>query len=127
MKRDESTYGQVREKFDEWKEIQAHKPAPQRVLPPQKPYIPEPATDSDMGKTLFAGVGIGIGVVLLLLAGLAFASAAKWADYARDGAAVGYSVVGFFLLVAGIGGIAATWNHNFRVLATPQQRQRESH
>lgn len=126
MKRDEATYGGVRRKFEEWKEIQAHRPPPQRVLPPQRPYIPEPATDSEMGKTLFAGIGIGIGVILLVLAGLAFASAAKWAGFDRDGAAVGYSVVGFFLTIAGIGGIAATWNHNFRVLS-PTHRRSQSH
>lgn len=127
MKRDEATYGRVRQKFEEWEEIQANRPPPPRVLPPQRQYTPEPATDSDMGKTLFTAVGVGIGVVLLLLAGLSIASAAKWAGYGRDGAAVGYSVVAFFLLLAGFGGIAATWNHNFRVLPQAHRRQAKSH
>ena len=79
-----------------------------------------------MGKTLFSAIGIGIGVVLLLLAALSFVNAAKWAGYARGGAFVGYSVAGFFLVLAGIGGIAATWNHNFRVLSDAH-RSRASH
>jgi hypothetical protein len=63
-----------------------------------------------------AVIGIGIGVVLLALAAYAFYSASYWGSYGRDGAQVGYALTGFFLLVAGLGGIVATWNHNFRVL-----------
>lgn len=127
MKRDESTYGRVRDKFEEWEEIQAHRPPPPRVVPPQKPYHPEPTTGSDMGKTLFAGIGFGIGALLLLLAVVAFYTAGQWAGYAREGAFVGYTVVGIFLLIAGVGGILATWNHNFRVLPEAHRRQARSH
>ena len=69
-----------------------------------------------MGRTVFAAIGIGIGAILLLLAIFAFVTAANWGALDRDGAAVGYTVVGFFLTLAGIGGILATYNHNFRVL-----------
>lgn len=127
MKRDESTYGSVRDKFEEWEDIQATRPPAPRVVAPQRPYTPESSTGADMGKTLFAGIGIGIGVVLLLLAGLTFATAAGWAGHGRDGASVGYTVAALFLLVAGIGGIAATWNHNFRVLPQAHRRQAHSH
>lgn len=127
MKRDESTYGRVRQKFEEWEDIQANRPPPPRVVRPQRPYTPEPRTGAEMGKTLFAGIGFGIGAVLLLLAGITLATAASWAGYARDGAAVGYTVAGLFLLVAGIGGIAATWNHNYRVLPEAHRRQAHSH
>lgn len=127
MKRDEGTYGRIRDKFEEWEEIQAHRPPPPRVVAPPRTYTPEPATGSDMGKTLFSAIGFGIGAVILLLGVLALANAAKWAGYARDGAAVGYAVVGLFLLISGIGGIAATWNHNFRVLPEAHRRKAPSH
>ena len=69
-----------------------------------------------MGRTVFAAIGIGIGAILLLLAIFAFVTAAKWGGLGQDGAAVGYTLVGFFLTLAGIGGILSTYNHNFRVL-----------
>jgi hypothetical protein len=72
-----------------------------------------------MSRTVFAAIGIGIGILLLALSGLAFRSASYWAEFGRDGAAVGYTLVGIFLLVAVRGGIVATWNHNFRVLTRP--------
>src|SRR5690606_31380110 len=84
MKRDEATYGGISRKFEEWEEIQANRPPTPRVVPPQRPYTPEPVTDGDMGKTLFSAIGIGIGAVLLLLSVLAFANAAKWAGFDRD-------------------------------------------
>lgn len=119
MNRDKDTYGRIHDKFDEWTEIQRTKPAPPpRALPPQRPYTPEPE-NSDMGKTLFAGIGFGIAALLLLLAGLCYYTAAQWAGYARDGAFVGYLLAGIFLTIAGVGGAVAIWNHNFRVLTRP--------
>ena len=119
MKRDEGTYGRIGKQYDEYVEIAASKPAAApRGLPPQKPYVPA-HEEADMGRTVFAAIGIGIGLVLLLLAVLAFVTAAKWSGLHRDGAAVGYTVVGFFLTLAGLGGIISTYNHNFRVLTRP--------
>jgi hypothetical protein len=69
-----------------------------------------------MARLVVASIGIGTGVILLALAGFAFYTANYWASFGRDGAAVGYTLVGFFLLVAGGGGALATWNHHFRVL-----------
>ena len=69
-----------------------------------------------MSRNVFAAIGIGIGVILLALSAFAFYTASSWAAFDRDGAAVGYTLVGIFLLIAGAGGIVATWNHNFRVL-----------
>jgi hypothetical protein len=119
MKRDENTYESVGDKFDEFAEIKSARPEPEpRGLPPQRPYAP-PQQDSDIGRTIFAAIGIGIGIILLILAIVAFVTAARWSDLDRSGAAVGYTLVGFFLTIAGVGGIIATYNHNFRVLVRP--------
>lgn len=117
MNRDRATYGSIEAKYDEWVEIVASKPAVAPAeLPAQRPYTPEPEHD-DMAKTIYAGIGFGIAALLLLLAVWAFVVAAKWTDLERAGAATGYTLVGLFLVLSGVGGIIATWNHNFRVLA----------
>jgi hypothetical protein len=121
MSADRPTYDKVGRKYDEWLEIQASKPIVAPVRSTRKSPPPDPA-GSDMGRMVFASIGIGIGVVLLLLAALALWTAMKWSGFGRDGAAVGYYTVAFFLTVAGVGGIAATWNHNFRVLVRPPQQ-----
>jgi hypothetical protein len=116
MNRDPGTYGSIARRYDEWVEIRARRPALERVLPPPLPYTPEPQ-NTDMGKNVSAAIGVVIGLLLLALAALSFHSAYVWAELARDGAATGYTVVGIFLAIAGLGGIIATLNHNFRVLA----------
>lgn len=128
MNRDQSTYGKISQQYDQWADMQASKPKPQveRGLPPQRPYTPEPE-GKDMGRTVFAAIGVGIGLFLLAMAAWAFITAAQWGDLHRDGAATGYTVVGFFLTAAGIGGILATLNHNFRVLARPGGAQGPTH
>lgn len=70
-----------------------------------------------MSRMVQAAIGFGIAAVILAFAGYAFSAAAYWGSFGRDAAQVGYTLTGFFLLVAGIGGAIATWNHNFRVLA----------
>lgn len=117
MNRDKATYGSIRERYDEWVDIVKSKPAATpRGLPQQRPYTPQRESD-DMGKMVFAGIGFGIAALLLLLAVWAFVVAGKWAGLEREGAATGYTLVGIFLVISGVGGILATWNHNFRVLA----------
>lgn len=117
MSRDRETYGSIRRRYDEWVEIVANKPVVERAaLAPARPYTPQPERN-DMSKTVFAAMGIGIGLLLLLLAAWAYAVSAKWAGLDRSGAAVGYLLVGLFLTISGVGGIFATWNHNFRVMA----------
>jgi hypothetical protein len=119
MKRDEGTYGRIGKQYDEYSEIAASKPvAAPRALPPQRPYVPA-TEEADMGRTVYAAIGIGLGLLLLLLAVISFVSAAKWSGLDREGAAVGYALVGFFLTIAGVGGILSTYNHNFRVLVRP--------
>jgi hypothetical protein len=61
-------------------------------------------------------VGFGAGVLLLVLAIVAGAAAASWAEVERSGAVAGYAVTAFFLTLAGLGALAATWNHVFRVI-----------
>lgn len=116
MSRDERTYSKVSEKYDRWIESEANRPT-RDYLRRDDPYTPPKSRgDSDMSKMVFTAIGVGLGVVLLVLAGFSFYTAASWGELGRDGAQVGYNLVGVFLLVAGLGGIAATWNHNFRVL-----------
>lgn len=76
-----------------------------------------------MSRILPAVIGIGIGVALLLLAVASFAKAATWGGLGRDGAQVGYTLIGIFFVIAGGGGIAAILNHQFRVLADPAKRR----
>jgi len=121
VSRDEATYGQVRGKYDAWRDRDARGSVRTRVRHDNEQH-PQPSPDrSDMSRLVFAGIGFGIGVVLLGLAAYAFSAASYWGSFGRDGAQVGYSLVGFFLLVAGIGGIAAVYNHNFRVLVNPPE------
>lgn len=72
-------------------------------------------------KLLFTAIGVGIGLVLLTLSAISFYAARTWIDIARDGASVGYGLVGFFLLIAGFGAILASWNHNYRAASRPPQ------
>lgn len=116
MNRDRGTYDSVRDRYDEFLEIQKDKPVLQRVPPPQRPYSPE-IIDSEMSKTVFAAIGVGLGLMLLGLAGYTLFVAARWGAEDLTGASTGYAIVAFFLAIAGIGGIAATLNHNYRVLA----------
>jgi hypothetical protein len=75
-----------------------------------------------MNKTVGFAIGLGIGLLLLALSARAFAAYAHWGGLGRDGAEFGYFLVAFFLLVAGLGCIAASWNHSFRVLAPGRPR-----
>jgi hypothetical protein len=118
MSRDEHTYDDVRHKYDRWVDSEAARP-PRAHLRRDNPHPAVRRGESDTSRLVFAAVGIGLGVVLLALAGYAFYTASYWAGFGRDGAQVGYIVVGVFLLVAGLGGIVATYNHNFRVLVRP--------
>lgn len=115
-----STFETVRRRYDEWQQM---KPPVQRRARPQPSG---PTTGSTMSKMILTGIGVGTGLVLLVLAGLSFWAAASWGGYAHQGASTGYTVVGVFLTIAGIGGALATWNHNFRVL-DPNRRASHSH
>lgn len=128
MDRDPATYESIRDRYDEWIHIRSSKPLVARpsraALAPTS--TPEPAPASTMGKTVLMAIGVGIGALLLLLAVVAFVVAGFWGGLDRAGAQVGYLVVGAFLVIAGVGGILATLNHNLRVLS-PHRARHASH
>ncbi|CAN5846871.1 hypothetical protein BH23GEM3_BH23GEM3_17230 [soil metagenome] len=104
------TYGTVRNRYDAWSE---NRPA----TTPNDNWTPGGHQQGiSMARIIFAAIGVGIGLLLLLLSGFAFWAASSWAALGREPAAIGYVLVGVFLIVAGVGGIAATLHHNFRVL-----------
>lgn len=115
MSRDEETYGRIRRKYEAWMENEAERPERDH-LRRVDPYQPEPQGNSDMSRMVTAAIGFGIGAMLLALAAFAFYTAGEWSEFGRDGAQTGYTLAGVFLTIAGVGGIIATWNHNFRVL-----------
>ncbi|MEX2582531.1 MAG: hypothetical protein WD766_04630 [Gemmatimonadota bacterium] len=121
MSRDERTYGKIRQQYDDWVESEANRPTREYLRREDTYTPPETRGTRDMSRMVFTAIGVGIGVVLLALAAYAFYTAAIWGDFGRDGAQVGYTLVGIFLLIAGFGGIIATWNHNFRVLTRPSR------
>lgn len=70
-------------------------------------------------RLLSTAVGVMTGLGLLALAVTAFVASRSWGTIDRGGAVVAYFLTGAFLTIAGVGCIAATLNHNFRVLAGP--------
>jgi hypothetical protein len=60
--------------------------------------------------------GFGIGALLLVLAIVSAVAARSWAEVDRSGPVVGYSITAFFLTLAGLGALIATWNHLYRVI-----------
>ncbi|HEX5725144.1 MAG TPA: hypothetical protein VFX98_06740 [Longimicrobiaceae bacterium] len=104
----EGTYGSVRDRFRQWREANPRRQSPSAL------GFPEVGEGTMRLMALAAGVGLG--GLLLLLAATAYWAALSWADAERDGAVVAYALTGFFLTVAGLGAILATWNHLFRVL-----------
>jgi len=120
VSRDPKTYGSISKKFDAWTASEEARPERDRLRRVDV-YSPPPQGSTEMSRMVAASIGIGIGVVLLALAAYAFYTASYWASFERDGAQVGYTLAGVFLLIAGVGGILATWNHNFRVLVSPSE------
>jgi hypothetical protein len=105
------TMDTVRGRFRDWNEAN---PRPRSRSAIAMPELPESAA-----RMLGLAVGVGTGVLLLLLAGTAFYAATTWGAVERGGANVAYTLAGLFLTIAGLGAIAATLNHLFRVLAGP--------
>lgn len=102
------TYGSVRDRYRDWKE--------QNPQPASRSALRMPTVSDAAERLVGMVVGFGTGVLLLILAIVAYRAAGSWSGVERDGAAVAYTLTAFFLAVAGIGAVAGTWNHAFRVL-----------
>jgi hypothetical protein len=104
----DDTFGTVKDRYDNWSEANPRRRGPSALKVP----VMSDAAEKMVGMA----VGFGAGAFLLLLALVAGTAAASWARIDRSGAAVGYSIATFFLLLAGLGALAATANHVFRII-----------
>lgn len=112
--RNDPTYQSARGQFDRWSDANP----PQRrgsALAWPEDGLPVPELSEGTARVVFTGVGLGIGLLMLVLAVLSFVAMGRWAAIDRDGAATGYALPVVFLAVSGLGCIAATLNHQFRV------------
>ncbi|HEV3048821.1 MAG TPA: hypothetical protein VGX50_00850 [Longimicrobium sp.] len=104
----DDTFGTVEGRYQKWSEANPRRRGPSAIKIPEMSDAVE--------KTVGMAVGFGMGALLLLLAAVAATAAASWARADRSGAAVAYSITTFFLLLAGLGALAATYNHVFRII-----------
>jgi hypothetical protein len=108
------TDASIKERYQGWR---SENPAPASESALSfRDGLPVPELSEETGRVVFTVIGVGIGLLLLALSALAFRTAAGWAAVGRDGAQVGYILVGCFLLIAGLGGIISAYNHNYRVM-----------
>lgn len=113
-KRDDPTFDSVRKRHGDWRE---DNPAqPYRAALDFSEGLPMPELKPATAKALFSFIGVGVGLVLLALAVVSFVAARSWAAIGLDGAAVGYALPVVFLTVSGVGCIASSLNHNFKVM-----------
>jgi len=119
------TFGTVRDKYDEWS-----KTAPPRRA--ARPGAPETNTGLSMATEnaitrAAVGFAVVLGVAWLALVALIVGRVVPgWAAIDRDAAVVGYSVVAFFLAIAGGGAIIASLNH-LRNVMNPERRSAHGH
>ena len=104
----DDTFSTVEGRYQKWSEANPRRRGPSALKVPE--------ISDAVEKTVGMAVGFGAGALLLLLAAAAAAAAASWARVDRSGAAVAYSITTFFLLLAGLGALAATYNHVFRII-----------
>lgn len=104
----EDTFGSIEERYDRWSRANPRRRGPSALKMPEM--------SDALERTVGMAMGFGTGILLLVLAVVAGMAAASWARVDRSGAAVAYSITTFFLLLAGLGAIAATYNHVFRVI-----------
>jgi hypothetical protein len=109
------TYQSVRGRFESWRENNPEKPSKSALGWPEG-GLPLPELSEEAGKVVFTIIGLGTGLLMLVLAATAFTASKSWGAIERDGALVGYAACGLFLTISGLGCIAATLNHNFRVV-----------
>ncbi|HEY0020952.1 MAG TPA: hypothetical protein VGC13_31915 [Longimicrobium sp.] len=104
----DDTFGTVKGRHQKWSEANPRRRGPSAIKVPEMSDAVE--------KTLGMAAGFGAGALLLLLAAVTATAAASWARVDRSGAAVAYSIATFFLILAGLGALAATYNHVFRII-----------
>lgn len=104
----DDTFSTVEGRYEKWSEANPRRRGPSALK------VPEISDSAE--KAVGMAVGFGAGVLLLVLAVVAATAAASWARVDRSGAVVGYSVTTFFLVLAGVGALAATYNHAFRII-----------
>lgn len=107
-RRDNDTFRTVEGRYESWNEANPR--------PRSRSAIVMPEVSEGVEKLIGTALGFGTAALLLLLAAVALYAASTWGAIERSGALVAYTITGFFLLLAGIGGLAATWNHLFRVM-----------
>jgi hypothetical protein len=117
MNREKDAEGRWREsvsgRYQDWRDRNPAEPSESALS--FREGLPMPELSEEAGRVVFTAVGVGIGLVLLVLAATAFRAAGTWQEIGRDGASVGYFLVFCFLTIAGLGGIIASYNHNYRV------------
>lgn len=110
----EGTFGTVRGRYQDWFGAGDRGFLPGRAEGDDDIERPGSGGGGEMSKMILLAIGVGLGLTLLALAALSLSTAASWGGIDRDGAVTGYSVVAFFLTIAGLGAIVATYNHLFR-------------
>lgn len=106
--RADDTFGTVRDRYREWSTAN---PRPRSASAIGMPELPE-----SVARMLGTAVGMGTGALLLALAALAAYAAGTWGETGRPSAQVAWTIVAFFLAIAGLGALIGTWNHFQRVL-----------
>jgi hypothetical protein len=104
----DDTFHTVEGRYQKWND------ANPRPRGPSALKVPEMSDAAE--KTVGMALGFGAGVVLLILAVVTALNAARWGELDRSGAQVAYGIAAFFLTLAGVGALAATWNHVFRII-----------
>jgi hypothetical protein len=104
----DDTFGTVEDRYEKWSQANPRRRGPSALK--------IPVLSDSAEKMLGMAAGFGAGALLLLLAVVAGTAAASWARIDRSGAAMGYGIATFFLLLAGLGALAATANHVFRII-----------
>jgi hypothetical protein len=109
--RDNETFRTVEARHQGWSEAN---PRPRSRSALANARIPEMSDAAEKA----AGTAVGGGAVagLFVLAIVCIVAARSWYGIDRSGAGLGYSIAGFFLLLASIGGTLAIANHLFKVI-----------
>lgn len=104
----DDTFHTVEGRYQKWNQANPRPRGPSAIKVPEMSDAAE--------KTVGMALGFGAGVVLLLLAVFTAVNAAQWGQVDRSGAQVAYTIAAFFLTLAGLGALVATYNHIFRVI-----------